>query len=88
MANKPDCIGVCNDCAFFIAQPVDDGKDGYCHARPPIPVQSAISGKATIIHVWPLVKAYDWCGDWILPGVLAVEMEERIAGSWGGDRED
>ena len=81
---KPDHIGTCNDCAYFVSN-ADAEHKGQCHYHPPQVVQI---GDPIIKSVWPAVWPADWCGQWADPAVVAIELEERIAGTWRGDLAD
>ena len=85
---KPDHIGHCRDCAYFVAQPVDDGDGGHCYAMPAQVVQTGDVDVPIIKSLRPAVAALDWCGMWADPAVVAIELEERIAGTWRGDQDD
>ena len=61
---KPRTVGTCVDCTWYLPMFDDGPNSGHCHAMPPIPVQSAVMGKPTILSVWPTVDAGDYCGEY------------------------
>ena len=73
---KPDHIGTCADCAFFVPQWISDRDAGYCHAGPPIPV----STDAGIVSEWAKVRNADWCGHWADPTWVSAETVGRLSG--------